>query len=130
MGWRTDFKKALITELEKIDNIGTVRSKFTQKPLDVPSLVVSLVSEEYERFMGVSEGIVPLGFEIIGRVKDLDDPDEAKEDLLDQVIEAIEGIAGYVIILEAVDFHDKIEGGGPMFTLTGRMEALKDYSSM
>jgi len=130
MGYRTDFKRTLITELEKIDGIGTVRSKFTQKPLDLPSLIVSLVSEEYERFMGVSEGMVPLRFEIAGRVKDVDDPDEAKEDLLDQVIEKIEGITAYVIILEDADFHDKIEGSGPMFTLTGRMEALKDYSSM
>lgn len=130
MGWRTTFKKALIDELEKIDGIGLVTSKFTQKPLDLPALVVTLATEEYGRFIGVSEGIVPLRFEVIGRVKDLDDPDEAKEDLLDDVIEAIEGITAYVILLEDVDFHDKIEGGGPMFTLSGRMEGLKDYSSM
>jgi hypothetical protein len=129
MGWRTDFKKALIAEFKKIEGIGTVQSKYTQKTVDTPSLVISLVMEEYERFFG-GKGIISVRFEIKARVKDLDDPDEAKEDLLDEVIKGIEGIEGYDIILEDTDFHDKTEGGGPMFTLTGRMEELKDYSDM
>lgn len=130
MGWRTDFKKTLIDELKAILDIGPVGSKWTKEPIEGPSLRVSLGLEEYDRTMGVSQGLTILNFEILGKVQDMDDPDEAKEDLLDQVIEKLEGITSYVLILDDVDFHDKEEGGGTMFTLSGHIVKEKDYSNM
>lgn len=130
MGWRTDFKKTVITALKGITDIGYVGSKWTKDPIELPALIVSLAIENYGREMDISKGVTILEFEIQGKVKDLDDPDEAKEDLLDDVIEKIEGITKYVIILEDTDFHDKVEGGGSMFTLFGHMIRRKDYSAM
>ena len=131
MGWRTDFKKTIIEEMWAIDNIGYVGSKWTQAPIELPALIISLADEEYERTLGMSIGTATLRFEIQGRVKDLDDPDEAKEDLLDKVIERLEAITGYDVIIESTDFHDHIEGGGPMFTLMVHLgPKAKDFSDM
>ena len=131
MGWRTDFKRILLDAFRGIENIGYLGSRWVKDPLDLPALIVSLSDEEYERTMGGSEGLVKLRFEISGKVRDLDDPDEAKEDLLDSVIEVLEGITGYDIVIESTDFHDKVDGGGPMFTLTVLMGPKeKDFSDM
>ena len=131
MGWRTDFKRVLLDAFKEIEDIGHIGSKWTKDPIEHPALIVSLADEEYERMMGGSNGLAKLRFEIMGKVKDLDDPDEAKENLLDEVIEALEGISGYDIVIESTDFHDRIEGGGPMFTLTVLMgPEEKDFSDM
>ena len=131
MGWRTDFKRILLDAFKGIDNIGHVGTKWTKDPIELPALIVSLSDEEYERMMGGSDGLAKLRFEIFGKVKDFDDPDEAKEDLLDSVIEALEGISGYDIVIESTDFHDKMEGGSPMFTLTVLMgPEEKDFADM
>lgn len=134
MGWRKDFKDALITELKKIADVGTVGSTWKQDPTEYPALTVSLTSESYDRTMGASIGVEELGFEVMGRVQNIEQIENVVEELLDNVIEKIEGITSYdsdgALVIEETMFHEKSETGEMGFTLSGKLTIRKDYSSM
>lgn len=132
MGWRTDFKKAIVDELVKIQDIGSVERSWKQEPVEYPALIVGLMEENREHTMGYSTGPVELDFTITGLVNDVEDPDEALEELLNRVIEKIEGLAieGITITDQPTTIHEKVEGAQKAFTFRGKANLEKDYSNM
>ena len=134
MGWRKDFKDTLINELEKIPGVGSVKPKWKQEASDYPALTISLTSEVYERTMGSSTGPAELYFEILGKVKDIDDIEDALEELLDNVIEKLEGISSYdtdgALLIEDTAFHERTETEEMTFSLSGKLVKRKDYANM
>ena len=133
MGWRTDFKKAIVAELLKIQDIGSVERSWTQEPIEYPALIVGLTEENREETMGYTKGPVELDFTITGLVNDVDDPDEALEELLNRIIEKIVGLSieGITITLDQpTSIHEKVEGAQKAFTFRGKANLEKDYSDM
>lgn len=134
MGWRKTFKDVLMDKFKEIAGIGTIQSEWKKTPLVYPALTVSLGTETYERTMGDSIGIEELTFEIMGRVKDIENIEDATEELLDSVIEKLEAITDYdtngALLVEETMFHERTETGEMGFTLSGRLVIRKDYSDM
>lgn len=134
-GWRKTFKDILIDKLKAIEGIKTVESEFKNDPTNgYPALTIGLISETYERTFGGSIGVEEMSFEIMGRVTDIEEIDDALESLLDSVIEKLEEITVYdtdgALLVEETIFHERTESGEKAFTLSGKLPILKDYSSM
>ena len=134
MGWRKTFKDVLMDKFKEIAGIGTIQSEWKKTPITYPALTVSLGTETYERTMGASIGVEELTFEIMGRVKVIENIEDATEELLDSVIEKLEAITDYdtngALLVEETMFHEKTETGEMGFTLSGRLVIRKDYSDM
>ena len=93
-------------------------------------LVLEIIHPEVTFLVGVE--LVTLPFEIMGKVKVVDDIEQEKQELADSVIEKIDTIlpATYCIFLEGTDFHPKVEGGGDVFIISGYLLVEKDFSNM
>ncbi len=132
MGWRTDFKKSVETELSKIDGIGYVSREWIVGPPSFPALLIQLVDESYEEFQGTGRGTIEVNFQIIGSVNDVDDPDEALDDLHNEMIEKLSGVSVSGVTIEKVGtvWHEKMEGVQKGFTFRGVAVQEKDYSNM
>lgn len=130
MGWREDFKDHLLDKFKEISGIGSVLDEYTMEPPSLPALILSLGAEDYEHQVGVE--LITLPFEIMGKVKVVNDIEQEKQELADDVIEKIDTIlpATYCIFLEGTDFHPKVEGGGDVFIISGYLLIEKDFSSM
>ena len=127
MGWRTDFKNAMLDVLAEIAETGVVTGKYTQSPLETDSLVVTLNDEEYEHLP--SQKVVRLNFEILGKVRELDDPDEVLDDLANEAIKKINGLA-YYVFLDGTKLNPKTESEERTFQMTGYALFEKDFSDM
>ncbi len=114
--------------LRAIPGIGSITDEYTQTPPDLPALVVSIGTEEYE--LGIGVEIVHLPFDVMGTIGDAKDMSQRKEDLVDAVIEKIDGISGYDIFLESTEFFPKDPTAADVFMVSGYMLKEKDFSNM
>ena len=131
MGWRTDFLDHVIERLKEITDIGDVRRDWDEAQMEYPSLIVNMGEETYERTLGESEGVTTMGFRIFGKIQSGDsDRYEDLDDLVDDVIQALEGITAYDVIVETTTFHERIGGNRLTFETEGHAVIAKDFSSM
>lgn len=128
MGWRTDFKNALIGALKGIADVDAVLETYTLEPTEPTTLTVVLGVEEYEEQVGVN--LIRLPFGIMGKIQEIENTDAQIDDLVNKIIEKIEGITGYAIILDNTDPHSKVEGGGTNFDVIGHVLVEKDFATI
>ncbi len=131
MGWRTNFTDAVVDALQDITGIGHVTRDEDIKEMEFPALTVNITNEAYDRTLGLSQGPVTVDFSIMGKIEsgNLDKYREL-DDLVDDVIQAVEGITGYSIVIEETLFHERIKGSQLQFETVGNVVIEKDYAGM
>lgn len=129
--WRTTFTDAIVAALEEIVGTGTVTRDFQEQRTEHPMLRINVVRENYDHTLGRTEGPTSVEFTILGDVQSGDFKKyEELDDFIDDMVQAVEGISGYTIILDETTFHERAPGPRLIFETRGTMIVEKDYSSM